>query len=99
MATGFETFSTALEWIAKDKLHASSIIHILDDFLFIALAETKCQVDLDNFLCMCRRIGILIADDKTMGPTTALQFAGITLDINEGSSSRGQACQMLYPFG
>ena len=76
----FETFSTALEWIAKDKLHASSIIHILDDFLFIAPSETKCQVNLQNFLCMCRRIGVPIADDKTMGPANALQFAGITLD-------------------
>ena len=38
----FETFSTALERIAKDKLHASSIIHILDNFLFIGPCETKC---------------------------------------------------------
>ena len=32
----FETFSTALEWIAMNKLNASAVIHILDDFLFIA---------------------------------------------------------------
>lgn len=76
----FETFSTALEWIAKNKLHASSVIHILDDFLFMGPSEAKCQVDLDNFLCLCRRIGVPIADEKTMGPATALQFAGITLD-------------------
>lgn len=72
----FETFSTALEWIAKDTLRASSVLHILDDFLFIAPSEAKCQVD----LCVCRRIGVPIADEKTMGPTNALQFAGITLD-------------------
>lgn len=76
----FESFSTALEWIAKDRLHASSVIHILDDFLFIGPSEAKCQVDLDNFLCVCRRIGIPIAAEKTMGPTNALQFAEITLD-------------------
>ena len=58
----FETFSTALEWIARDKLHASLIIHILDDFLFIAPSETKCQVGLNNFLCICRRIGVPIGD-------------------------------------
>ena len=69
----FEKFSTALEWIVKDKLHLSLIIHILDDFLFIAPSETKCQVDLQNFLYMC-------PDDKTMGPANALQFPGITLD-------------------
>ena len=39
----FETFSTALEWIAMNKLNASAVIHILDDFLFIAPYEEKCQ--------------------------------------------------------
>ena len=68
----FESFSTVLEWIAKDKLRALSVIHILDDFLFIGPSEAKCQVDLDNFLCVCRRLGVPIADEKTMGPTNAL---------------------------
>ena len=76
----FESLSTALEWIAKYRLHTSSVIHILDDFLYIGHSEAKCQVDLDNFLCVCRRIGVPIADEKIMGPTNALQFAGITLD-------------------
>ena len=76
----FETFSTALEWIAKDKVRASSVIHILDDFLFLGPSEAKCQVALDNFLCVCRRIGVPIADEKTIGPTNALQFTGIALD-------------------
>ena len=58
----FESFSTALEWIAKYRLHASSVIHILHDFLFIGHSEAKCQVDLDNFLCVCRRIGVPIAE-------------------------------------
>ena len=45
----FETFSTALEWIAMNKLNASAVIHILDDFLFIAPSKEKCQGDLNNF--------------------------------------------------
>ena len=32
----FESFSTALEGIAKSHLRASAVLHILDDFLFIA---------------------------------------------------------------
>ena len=32
----FDTFSTALEWIATTKLQASAVIHILDDFLFFS---------------------------------------------------------------
>ena len=76
----FETFSTALEWIAMNKLNASAVIHILDDFLFIAPSKEKCQGDLNNFLTVCQRIGIPIANEKTMGPDRALQFAGIILD-------------------
>ena len=76
----FEAFSTALEWIAIHRLGASSVLHILDDFLFIADTKQKSQSDLNNFLCMCQVIGVPIADEKTVGPDTSLQFAGITLD-------------------
>ena len=76
----FETFSTALECIAMNKLNASAVIHILDAFLFIAPPKEKCQGDLNNFLTVCQRIGIPIANEKTMGPDRALQFAGIILD-------------------
>lgn len=65
----FEAFSTALKWIATHRLGASSVLHILDDFLFIADTKEKCQA-----------IGVPIAGEKTCGPDTSLQFAGITLD-------------------
>lgn len=76
----FEAFSTALEWIAIHRLGASSVLHILDDFLFIADTKEKCRLDLRNFLNMCQAIGVPIAGEKTCGPDTSLQFAGITLD-------------------
>lgn len=78
----FETLSTGLEWIATNKLRASAVIHILDDFLFIAPSEEKCRVDLNSFLCLCQRIGVPIANEKTTGPARVLQFAGITLDTD-----------------
>ena len=79
----------AIAWpdIVRDKLdeeinteQISLVIHSLDDFLFIGPSEAKCHVDFDNFLRVCCRIGVLIANEKPMGPTNALQFAGITLD-------------------
>ena len=76
----FEAFSTALEWIAINRLGASSVLHILDDFLFIAESSEKCQLDLNNFLNMCQLLGVPIAEEKTVGPNMVLQFAGITLD-------------------
>ena len=76
----FETFSTALERIASTKLQASAVIHILDDFLFLAPSQDQCHRDLDNFIKLCSDVGVPIADEKTVGPATCLQFAGITLD-------------------
>lgn len=76
----FEAFSSALEWLAKHYLGASGVLHILDDFLFIATTHDKCKSDLNNFLRLCERIGVPIAHEKTEGPSTTLQFAGITLD-------------------
>ena len=58
----FETLSTGLEWIATHKLHASVVIHILEDFLFIAPSKEKCRVDLNSFLCLCQCIGVPIAN-------------------------------------
>ena len=58
----------------------ANVLHILDDFLFIADNREKCQNDLTNFLTMCQYIGVPIAHEKTVGPDTSLQFTGITLD-------------------
>ena len=76
----FEAFSTALEWLPKHYLCASGVLHILDDFLFIAISQGTCASDLHNFLSLCDRLGVPIAHEKTEGPSTTLQFAGITLD-------------------
>ena len=76
----FESFSTALEWIAKKVLGSQAIIHILDDFFIVASTESACQKQLHKFLALCDDLGVPIAEGKTFGPLTTLQFAGITLD-------------------
>ena len=76
----FEAFRTALEWLALHRLGASGVLHILDDFLFIAESEEKCQADLNSFLNLCEYLGVPMAEEKTVDPHTVLQFAGITLD-------------------
>ena len=37
----FETFSTALEWVAMHKLGVTKAIHVIDDFLFQATSRAK----------------------------------------------------------
>ena len=76
----FETFSTAIEWIAQQKLHIPHILHLLDDFLIIAPTHSLCKNQLDLFLMLCRYLGVPMAPEKTVGPATTLTFAGIELD-------------------
>lgn len=76
----FETFSSAVEWIAQNKLNIRNILHLLDDFLLIAPSAELCQGQLDLFLLLCNYLGIPMAPEKTVGPSTTLQFAGIELD-------------------
>ena len=96
----FEAFRTALEWLALHCLGASGVLHILDDFLFIADSHDKCHGDLTNFLYMCEYIGVPIAQEKNVGPDTTLQFAGITLDTVMQEArlpvDKLQKCRMLF---
>ena len=66
--------------MAVHLLGASSVLHILDDFLFIAQTKEQCERDLANFISLCNYLGVPLAPEKTVGPDQVLQFAGITLD-------------------
>lgn len=76
----FETFSTAIEWIAQNKLHITDILHLLDDFLIISPTEDLCRKHLDLFLMLCSYLGIPMAPEKTVGPSQIISFAGTELD-------------------
>ena len=76
----FETFFTAIEWIAQKKLHIPNILHLLDDFVIISSTQDSCKKQLELFLMLCRYLGIPMAPEKTVGPSTTIAFAGIELD-------------------
>ena len=46
----FETFSSALEWVAKQKLGVSGMVHVVDDFLILSDSFDKCASDMDAFI-------------------------------------------------
>ena len=79
------------------------MLHILHDFLFIAKTKDRCEADLGDFISLCHYLGVPLAPEKTVGPDTVPQFAGITLD-----SVRRQArlpdeklqkcCMLLHNF-
>ena len=76
----FESFSTALEWIASLKLHITGILHLLDDFLIVSKSVSSYADNLRAFLKTCDDLGVPMAPVKTVGPSFVLSFAGIELD-------------------
>ena len=76
----FEAFSSALEWVAKTKLGITEMVHVIDDFLFLANSSKKCAADMKSFIQLFGQLGVPLAQDKTQGPDTTLPFLGITLD-------------------
>ena len=76
----FESFSTAIEWVAEYKLGLSKVIHVLDDFLLLTECKEKCDRDLRAFMDMCKQLGVPLVMGKTVGPGKTIQFLGIAVD-------------------
>lgn len=76
----FETFSSALLWILINKYEITSVVKILDDFLFVETSHTLCRRNLFTFLAMCEYLGVPVEHKKTVGPDTIIIFVGIELD-------------------
>jgi len=89
----FEKFSTFLEWAVKCVNPSSNIDHYLDDFFFAGRAGTaECSVSMHHFSDLCLDLGVPLAKNKTVGPTTVLQFLGLEIDsINR----RIRMCEIL----
>ena len=78
----FQRFSNALKHLIeyKTKSKKDSITNYLDDFLFIALSIFTCNDLIEQFLLMCRELGIPIAEEKTEWADVLVTFLGILLD-------------------
>ena len=76
----FESFSTALKWIAQSKFGIKNIVKVLDDFLFIARTREVCFQNLTKFMALCERLGVPAAPEKIEGPAQVLTFLGVELD-------------------
>lgn len=80
----FEEFSTCLEWLLRKQSGQESVVHYLDDFLFAGkTGDNACDELILTFVELYRQLGVPLADDKTMWPTTSLIFLGFELDSVE----------------
>ena len=78
----FSAVADALEWIVKSR-GADHIFHYIDDFIFIGPPNSgDCRRDLQIFMETCDSLGMVVAGDKTEGPSTNLIVLGIEVDTN-----------------
>jgi len=80
----FEKFSTFLHWTVTHKTNTDNLDHYLDDFVFAGEAtKNDCKFLMTAFANVCLRLGVPIADEKTVGPCTNIEYLGLTIDSDE----------------
>jgi hypothetical protein len=75
----FNNLSEALCWILLNVCKLPFVLHLLDDFLLIDFPSNHSSI-LDILKQVFSDVGVPLSAEKTMGPTTSLEFLGITLD-------------------
>lgn len=61
----------------------ANAIHYLDDFLLAGRPGTlDCTTLMSGFISICADLGVPLAQEKTIGPTTVLSFLGLEINTN-----------------
>lgn len=76
-----EKFAKFLHWVISYKAGLQTLDHYLDDFIFAGEQETNdCQKLMDTFVQVADELGVPIAHNKTVAPTTNMTFLGLDID-------------------
>lgn len=77
----FEKFSTFLHFLTEFEAGSNNLDHYLDDFFFAGLAETDdCQKLMSTFKCVCKKLNVPIANEKSEGPTCIMEYLGLIIN-------------------
>lgn len=79
----WERYSTAAEWIVKNELNIGNIMHYVDDSFIVEPTAAACQQDMNRIDELFNNLGLTIAAEKTVGPTTKITFLGIQIDSDQ----------------
>ena len=75
----FDTIGQAVEFICRVNYLIEIIEHLLDDFITVEPSDSP-PTALQVIKFVFQKLGIPLTEDKVFGPTTCLDFLGITLD-------------------
>lgn len=70
-----------MEWAVRQESQIQSVLHYLDDFLFLGPEGSRvCSVLLRTMERMAELFGVPLAPEKTESPVTVIKFLGIVID-------------------
>lgn len=85
----FNSLSEALCWILLNVCKLTFVLHLLDDFLLIDFPSSQSSI-LNILKQIFSDIGVPLSAEKTLGPSTSLEFLGISLDTVKMQASLPQ---------
>ena len=78
----FTALVDALEWIVKQQ-GARILLHYLENFIAVGPPDSPvCGSNMQKLCDTCAELGVPVATEKTMGPTTCLTVLGIKVDTD-----------------
>ena len=83
----FNRFADAICWILQNIYQLPLTIHYSDDYFFVAFHPIAAQRDFERALQAFRDLGLPVAIEKTIPPTTSLPFLGIQINSSDMSMS------------
>ncbi|XP_041117254.1 uncharacterized protein LOC121321928, partial [Polyodon spathula] len=83
----FDTLSEALCWILLNVYHVPFLLHLLDDFLVISPPSDAPAEAISNLKSLFSEVGVLLSEEKSIGPLHSLEFLGIILDTEKFEAS------------
>ena len=75
----FQAFSDAVAFLIKHRT-GNRTINYLDDYFFAALLKLVCDMQVQEFLNLCKEINFPVSLEKTYWGSTRLTFLGLLID-------------------
>ena len=76
----FNQFADALAWILTVIYDLTGVIHYLDDFFNSSATAEECSRAMDIIKAVFSDIGVPLAPNKIVGPSTCITYLGIEID-------------------
>ena len=77
----FEHVATVLQWIVTNETGWRWISHYLDDYSMLGKTQEELELQIQKFVDIMTRIGMPVADKKTLGPMQFLEYLGLLLNL------------------